>query len=213
MSESSDLAALRSLRIGCVGSGGTGKSTFAAHLRDAHGVPLVTEGVREWLAARGRPGLDELDAAEVAALMWDVLDHRDRGSLQPAFVADRTAIDSICFARSLGGAVPDLDAFVARAEAIAARIDVFVFFPFRAEYLVDDGVRKRSPVFQLAMSSALFAELQRLGLLSRVHVYQHHRPADWNLAAAIQVAAAPPPEAEGRLGLFDPTGTNPRRVR
>ncbi len=199
-----ELVALRSLRIGCVGSGGTGKSTFAGHVRDSYGVPIVTEGVRDWLVARGRSGLDVLDAREVSELVWDVLEHRDRSTAQASFIADRTSVDSICFARSLGSRLADHDAFIERAEAIASRIDVFVFFPYRSEYLVDDGVRKRSSLFQLAMSTALFAELRRLGLLPRVHVFEHHRSADWNLSAAIQVATMPPQEEAHRLGLFDP---------
>jgi hypothetical protein len=202
--DAGELAALRGIRLGCVGSGGTGKSTFARHVHDRYAVPLVTEGVREWLDASGRAGLDRLSADDIRALWWHVLDHRDRGTTQPHFIADRTVVDSIAFARTLPFA---LDGFIERAEQLAARIDVFLFFPYRAECLAVDGVRQTSPVFQLAMSADLFAELRRLKLLSRVHVFQHHLSLDWNLRQAIRVASSPAPPSTLRLGLCDPCGS------
>jgi hypothetical protein len=196
-----ELAALRRIRIGCIGPGGTGKSTFARHVHDHHGVPLVSEGVREWLDANGRTGLAGLSAEEVGRLSWHVLEHRDRLTAQPPFIADRTALDSICFARALPF---ELEGFVERAEELAARIDVFLFFPYRSELLATDGIRQTNPVFQLAMAADLFAELRRLGLLSRVHVFRHHLSFDENLRGAIRTADAPPPAGELRLGLYDP---------
>src|SRR4051794_13415011 len=93
-----DLALLRSLRLGCVGSGGTGKSTFALRVHEDYGVPVVSEGVREWLARRGKRSPGELDPAEASDFQWHILEHRDRNTVRGPFVADRTALDSICFA-------------------------------------------------------------------------------------------------------------------
>jgi nicotinamide riboside kinase len=199
-----DVSLLRTLRIGCIGSGGTGKSTFVRWVSDTHGIRRVDEGVREWLAAHGETGLATLDAAQVSRLSWDVLDHRDRETTQAPFIADRTAVDSICFAQSLGERLEDFEALRARAEGIARRVDVYVFFPFRSEYLAHAGIRKQSPIFQLSMSSALFRELGRLDLLERVHVFEHHRSVEWNLAAAVSVARHASIAANHTLGHFDP---------
>lgn len=86
----------RLLRIGIMGSAGSGKTRLAQVLSDALVVPLVDEGIREWLANRG--------LQEPKRLSWDlqlqlqeqyVTNKMLDESLHQAFVSDRTTIDAV----------------------------------------------------------------------------------------------------------------------
>lgn len=87
------------MRIGLSGGPGTGKTLLARAIQRRLQLPLIDEGVREWLATEAVTNLASLTRSEHAALQrqflrWKIAEER----VTPAFVSDRTVVDGVVIA-------------------------------------------------------------------------------------------------------------------
>lgn len=108
------------IRIGVSGPGGTGKTTLAMRLSSEFGLPLVAEGVREWLLAERAAGPWRLTAEDQLRLQRHAVSYKmSQERLAGSFVSDRTTVDAATLITLrfclLGHAIPD----ALRAEALA----------------------------------------------------------------------------------------------
>jgi nicotinamide riboside kinase len=138
-------------RIAISGSAGVGKSTLARRLSEELGLPLIPEGMREYLEGGGTPlhtiGHDGLRAL-VLRLWDDRLTAEARAS--SGFVADRAAHDFAAFWLYYRFAGPDAVTEALFAEALRPdRYDVVFVLPWASIPLSADGVRSTDPYVQL----------------------------------------------------------------
>lgn len=83
-------------RVVVVGGAGTGKTTLSTCLARSLGVPLVEEGVREWLRERGKDSPSSMDQSQRIALQHYFLRTKlGRETCGLGFVSDRSVIDSL----------------------------------------------------------------------------------------------------------------------
>ena len=63
-----------------------------------------------------------------------------------------------------------------------------MFFPYKSEYLRDDGVRLADPKYQLTCAGEILCRIAEFDLLGRTVVYQHHLSPEEMCAALVEAA-------------------------
>ena len=141
-------------RIALSGSAGVGKSTLAARLARTLDLPLIGEGMREYLERTGAD-LHALGPAGVRALVLDLWAERQEAEARAlreagGFVADRSSYDFGAFWLYYRFAGEDAETERLLADALAPdRYDVVYLLPWGAIPLVADGVRSSDRFVQL----------------------------------------------------------------
>lgn len=152
--QSSEVTSPGRPRIALSGSAGVGKSTLAVALGRALDLPVIGEGMREYLERSGAD-LHTLGPAGVRALvleLWEERKEAEARALRDAggFVADRSSYDFGAFWLYYRFAGEDGDTARLLAEALTPdRYDVVYLLPWGAIPLVADGVRSSDRYIQL----------------------------------------------------------------
>lgn len=84
------------MRIGVSGPGRSGKTTLVNSLGPRMGLPVIAEGVWEWLRSEGLPEPWDLGPEDVLRLQRHVIGHKiAQESASTDFISDRTTIDAV----------------------------------------------------------------------------------------------------------------------
>lgn len=170
------------MRIGFSGSGGTGKTTVAKVLAEGLGLPLISEGVREYVAERGITNLRGMTAEETFDMQRHLLQvKKDQELRQDAWVSDRTTADNIAYCLRWCGREDGLQEavrdYVREAmEHLQEAYDLIFFFPHGKFDLTGDGVRSAKPMYQLEIEYLLRGILAECAY--KVHVLEKVAVAD-----------------------------------
>ena len=167
----------KDLRIGFIGNGGTGKTTTAKVLAEQLKLPLIPEGVREYMQEKGIEHLRELSPLETWEMQKTLFKRKTKMENSLAcFIADRTTIDNAAYALFWLGRneeIPqeELSKYVDDCKEHMKRYTHIIFFPHGRIPLVDDGVRSAKPNYQLCISMIMLGLLTVTGSISaRIHV-------------------------------------------
>ncbi len=179
----------RGRKVGITGPSGAGKTTFATILSGLSGFPVHEEGAREWLIAHRVDAYWRMPPELVVQMQTSLLDAL---ATSTARIFDRFSVDTVVFLERAREHV-DFEAFIARARSQAESLDVIVFFPYRAELLLADGVRRTESTYQLETGCRILNLLVEWELIYRVYVYQHHLSVLENIRAIIDRAAEQAP--------------------
>lgn len=139
------------MKIALSGSAGTGKSTLALRLGEALGLPVIGEGMREYLQRTG-VDLHSLGHDAFQALIQQLWEERKEAeALAPAgFVADRSSFDFAAFWLYYRFAREDAYTEQLFAEATdQRRYERIYVLPWGRIPLVRDGVRTADRYVQL----------------------------------------------------------------
>lgn len=158
------------MRIAVTGSAGTGKTTLVNALGTHLGLPVVPEGMREYLE---RTGVDLHDFAphELRGLVEDLWRERLTREAAPAWVSDRCSVDFGAFwllYRFHHQRGADTDGFMAAFRERAAVYDRIIVLPFGAIALQRDGIRSANHWIQLHFHVVLEGLLARWELGDRI---------------------------------------------
>ena len=158
------------MRIAVTGSAGTGKTTLVEALAERLDVPVVPEGMREYLE---RTGVDLHDLApfELRELVETLWGQRLEQEAVGPFVADRCSVDFAAFwllYRFHHQPGVDTDAWMAAFRERARIYDRIVLLPHGAFDLERDGIRSPNQWIQLHFQIVLEGLLGRWGLGDRV---------------------------------------------
>ena len=152
------------LKIGVSGGPGVGKSSLAGALGAALGIPVIGEGVREWLREHGLITPHAATTSEQIALQDRYFKYKvDTESHLDNFVSDRTVIDGIVIAQHRlqhESEYASLEAIILRAKAHAkATYDLVVVPPFR-HYGDEDPIRLKNVVNRKREHDAIVSYLE-----------------------------------------------------
>lgn len=175
-------------RIGLSGPSGVGKTTFARLLNRGTGGTIHREVAREWLIENRVSAYWEMSPADVAEMQMYVLNDYESSSSN---IYDRTPVDAVFFAQRAGQNL-DQSEFEARAMRFAHTLDLIVFFPYRSEYLRDDGFRLPDPVYQLQCGGFILNKLIEHGLGDRTLIFQHHLSPEQSIEEIVRALADGP---------------------
>ncbi len=156
------------MRIGLVGSAGTGKTTLAKALSGYLNVPYVRDYVLDVLRDHGRDSWrGVLDMKERRTIREDALRRKTVAEAEhDSFVSDKTAIDYLAYWLQNQSEHVDRQGnleFLEKCKTAAQRYDVLVFLPYREQ--VDYAVgRNQDPVHNLKVAAHKRGLLALLGL-------------------------------------------------
>ena len=185
------------MRIAVSGSAGTGKTTLARALGARLGLPVIGEGMREYLERTG-VDLHALGHAEFRALvkgLWEERRTAEAEAIRAAggFVADRAGVDFAAFWMFYRFAREETETEQMMAEALdPGRYNWIFLLPGGAIPMVADGVRTPDRYVQLHV------ELLIRGLLGEPEGGASRGGARW---AEVRAVSLPEREAEilGRI--------------
>lgn len=155
------------MRIGIIGSAGTGKTTLAKALSGHLSVPFVADMVPAVLRERGRDSWRGVDPGERRKVREEALRRKIAGEAgHDSFVSDKTCIDYLAYWLQNQSETEERhvnQAFLDQCKEAAARYDVLVFLPYRQD--VDYAVgRNQDPVHNLKVAAHKRGLLVVLGL-------------------------------------------------
>jgi len=145
------------------GSAGTGKTTLCAALGAQLGLPVVPEGMREYLERTG-VDLHDFSPQQLRALVEDLWAERVVAEAQPAWIADRCSVDFGAFwllYRFHHQRDAATDRFMATFRERAAVYDRIVVLPLGGIALQRDGIRSANHWIQLNFQLLLDGLLAR----------------------------------------------------
>ena len=165
------------MRIAFTGSGGTGKTTLLKEVNKEMELPIIGEGIREWLEENGFDDFKELETKDVVKMQEDALNKRiDIESELQSFVSDRTSVDNLSYALRWVGS-EDTGAYDAWMAMYITRAmnhandnyDIIFLLPWGEIDLVSDGTRSSKQWYQYMMQSIIERHIY---MLDRPFVYE-----------------------------------------
>jgi nicotinamide riboside kinase len=155
------------VRIAFAGSGGTGKTTTLKEVNKTLKLPVIKEGVREYLEEHNIKHLRELSGEDTFKMQLAFLDQKEVSESQKEFIADRTTIDSFIYALYWLGRNDKFETslmhYMKRCMQHAAKsYDVIFVFPFGIFPVEDDGIRSKKPMYQLQIQMMIERMLTQL---------------------------------------------------
>jgi len=155
------------MRIGIVGAAGTGKTTLAKGLSVHLGVPLVPDTIQAVLRDRGRDSWRGVDPGDRRRIREEALRRKIAAEADlEAFVSDRTSVDYLAYWLQNQSESEERhvnQAFLDLCRDNAARFDVFVHLPYRAEVAWAVG-RNQDPIHNLKVAAHKRGLIAVLGL-------------------------------------------------
>jgi predicted ATPase len=156
------------MRIGIVGAAGTGKSTLAADLAAALGVPLIPDTTRDALVEHyGKATWRGLKDTRIRrTIRLDALERKIKAETETeSFVSDKTVVDYLGYwlqNQAEFETKEQTQTVIDTVKAHLPRIDVFVFLPYRE---VVDWAEDRStdPIHNLKVAGLKRGLLTVLG--------------------------------------------------
>lgn len=174
-----------------MGSAGAGKTTLAQHLSNHFGIPLVKEGVREWLADRKLNDPKNLAWELQLELQRDYLAKKMQNEhAHSEFISDRTSLDVITTlmlrTTSAQNTIPNELELMALQHAKETYQQIVLMHWNGLPKSLPDGVREINPEL-LRREYSLAAEFCRLIGVKTVHIIAHpSRPDIEQLVAELQ---------------------------
>ena len=150
------------MRIGIIGSAGTGKTTLAKALSGHLSVPFVADMVPAVLRERGRDSWRGVDPGERRKVREEALRRKIAGEAgHDSFVSDKTCIDYLAYwlqNQSEHELRHVNEEFLNQCKEAAARYDILILLPYREDVSYALG-RSQDPVHNLKVAA------HKLGLL------------------------------------------------
>jgi nicotinamide riboside kinase len=168
------------VRIAFSGSGGTGKTTLLTEINKELQLPVIEEGIREWLAEHGFADFKDMSfPTDVVKMQTDTLERKMaiESELQ-SFIADRTTVDNLTYAlRWIGSkakAGSDMDAWMGQYIAHCMghanlHYDIIFVLPWGEIEIEDDGTRSTKQWYQYMIQSIIERHLY---MLERPFIYE-----------------------------------------
>lgn len=151
------------MRIALCGSAGTGKSTLAAALSKELGLPLIGEGMREYLERTG-VDLHVLGLEGMRSLVLQLWEERKEAEARASdgFIADRSSFDFAAFWLYYRFAAEDeLTERLFEETLDGCRYDHLLVLPWGKFPLLADGVRTADRYVQLHLQLLIEGLLQQ----------------------------------------------------
>ena len=160
------------IRIAFCGSAGTGKTTTMEEINKILELPVVGEGVREWMADNKITHLRELSARDTMRLQMEIM--RNKGGKEKTlqrFIADRTMLDAAAYCMYWLGRENEMQRGIQQylTDCMAHTIqnyDYIFLFPYGAIPLEDDGIRSAKPVYQMMIQFLIEYLIQKAMIYS-----------------------------------------------
>jgi nicotinamide riboside kinase len=166
------------MRIAFSGSGGTGKTRLLTEINKELELPVIGEGIREWLEEHGFDDFKDMEMKDVVQMQEDTLKRKtDIESTLGSFMSDRTTVDNLSYALRWIGSVDGTgtyESWMAQYLMLAmnhaeANYDLIFLLPWGELELEDDGTRSTKTWYQYLMQSIIERHIY---MLNRPMVYE-----------------------------------------
>lgn len=167
------------MRIAFSGSGGTGKTKLLETINKELDLPVIGEGIREWLDEHNFTDFKDMKIKDVVQMQTDTLKRKmEIESQLQNFISDRTTIDNLSYAlRWIGSINPNYDTWMAQyiTQAINhanTNYDIIFILPWGVIPLEDDGTRSSKQWYQYMMQALIERHIYMLETPMVYEVYQ-----------------------------------------
>lgn len=165
------------MRIAFTGSGGTGKTTLLEEINKELELPVIGEGIREWLSEHGFDDFKDMETTDVVKMQDDTLNRKTQieSELQ-SFIADRTTVDNMAYAlrwigsEDTGSYDTWMAQYIMRAMNHAdSNYDIIFMLPWGEIPIEDDGTRSTKQWYQYMMQNIIERHIY---MLERPYIYE-----------------------------------------
>ena len=150
------------MRVALSGSAGIGKTTLARQLAEYYRVPLIAEGVREYLREKGLT-LQEaraLSLYDFQTAIWQR--HSYLTQTHSDFIADRSFVDFLVYASyHISPEANWLPEYINDVASHAFDYDLIIILPFGNFPLVSDGTRETNSLYQRDIHRSILETAER----------------------------------------------------